>query len=442
MTQKTISERFYDLITEDEDEDFNDEITNATDIPKNFVVNALNGTATKLGDQLASPSLVLPWLMAAMGAPAYLTGMLVPVRRSLALLPQLIVSGQMRRFDVRKWFWAAGDFFFALFLGLMVPAALLLPALSAGIAIVVLLAFASIARGVASVSFKDVVGKTIPSGIRGRLLAARATSGGILAVLAGFAIRTYVGSSSSLTPYVVLVAAASILWFLGTFLVTLIQEAPGETDGGRNPLEEARAGFKLLKQVPGFRRFILARIFLLSVKLATPFYVLYARKYIGGEAGNLGIFVIVTGLANVFSSPFWGRFADRSSRTVMLLGGLLATVTGAFALGVSVLPGAWRNVYVFALILLLIGFAQAGIRLGRKTHLIDGAPSDQRPLYAAISNTVIGSATLLGGGLGLIADAYSIDVLIAVLVGLSILGTLATWWMPEAEHMADQPTLV
>lgn len=27
----------------------------------------------------------------------------------------------------------------------------------------------------------------------------------------------------------------------------------------------------------------------------------------------------------------------------------------------------------------------------------------------------------------------------AVLVGLSILGTLATWWMPEAEHMANRP---
>ncbi len=438
MTQKTISEQVYDLLTEDEDEDFNDEIANATDIPRNFLINALNGTATKLGDQISSPSLVLPWLMAALGAPAYLTGLLVPVRRSLALLPQLVVSGQMRRFEVRKWFWAGGDFFFALFLVLMVPAALLLPPVSAGIVIVVLLAFASLARGVASVSFKDVVGKTIPSGRRGRLLAARATSGGILAVLAGFALRTYVGSSGSLTPYVILVAVASILWFLGTFLVTLIQEQPGETDGGRNPLEEAQAGLKLLGKVPGFRRFILARIFLLSVKLATPFYVLYARKYIGGAAGNLGIFVIVTGLANVFSSPFWGRFADRSSRVVMMLGGSLAVVTGAFALGVSILPQSWRNVYVFALILLLIGFSQAGIRLGRKTHLIDGAPSDQRPLYAAISNTVIGIATLLGGGLGLIADLYSIDVLVAVLVGLSILGTLATWWMPEAEHMADR----
>lgn len=438
MAQERFADYLYDLLTEDEDEDFNAEIASATDVPKNFLINALNGTATKLGDQLASPSLVLPWLMAALGAPASLTGLLVPVRRSLALLPQLVVSGQMRRFEVRKWFWVGGGFFFALFLGLMVPAALVLPTLSAGIAIVVLLAFASIGRGVSSVAFKDVVGKTIPSGRRGRLLAARAASGGILAVLAGFGLRTYVGSTSSLAPYLVLVAAASGLWLLGAFLASLIEEQPGETGGGRNPLEEARAGFRLLRQVPGFRQFILARVLLLAVKLSTPFYVLYARKYIGGQAGNLGIFVVVTGLANVLSSPFWGRFADRSSRVVMILGGSLAVLTGAFALGVSLLPVAWRNVYVFAIILLLIGFAQAGIRLGRKTHLIDGAPDQQRPLYAAISNTVIGSITLLGGGLGLIADAYSIDVLIAVLVGFSILGTLVTWWMPEAEHMADQ----
>jgi predicted MFS family arabinose efflux permease len=437
MASESITEEIYDLITDDEDEDFNQAIgvTATQNVPRNYLLNTLNGTATKLGDQLASPSLVLPWLMAAIGAPAYLTGFLVPVRRSLALLPQLAISGQMRAHPVRKWFWVGGAIFYATFLLLMVPASLLFSSVVAGVAILVLLAFASLARGVGSVAFKDVVGKTIPPGRRGQLLAARATSGGVLAVAAGFVLRSYVNQNSSILPYLILVASAGGLWLIGALLIARIQEEPGETEGGRNPLQEALTGVNVLREVSGFRRFILARILLLSVKLATPFYVLYARQFIGGNAGNLGIFVIVTGVANVLSSPSWGRFADRSSRTVMILAGALGTASTLFILLVGVLPDSWHNVYVFGATLLLVGFAQAGIRLGRKTHLIDGAPENERPLYAAISNTIIGAMTLLGGALGVIAEAFSVRILLWVLAGFALAGVGVSLWMPEAENM-------
>ncbi|MFP4682844.1 MAG: MFS transporter, partial [Ectothiorhodospira sp.] len=56
--------------------------------PASFFIHLISNTATKIGDELASAKLVLAWLMAALGAPAALAGLLVPIREAGALMPQ------------------------------------------------------------------------------------------------------------------------------------------------------------------------------------------------------------------------------------------------------------------------------------------------------------------------------------------------------------------
>ena len=73
--------------------------------PRNLVRVTLAHIGSKAGDALADPKVVMPWLMGALGAPAFLTAMIVPIRESLALLPQVIVGGVIRRFAKRKYFW-------------------------------------------------------------------------------------------------------------------------------------------------------------------------------------------------------------------------------------------------------------------------------------------------------------------------------------------------
>jgi Na+/melibiose symporter-like transporter len=431
-------EKLYDFITGEDDEGrVCEEIPEdaCTDVPRNFFLNVLNGSATKLGDQLGSPSLVLPWFLDALGAPTFLAGLLVPVRRSLALLPQLAIAGRIRRFEKRKWFWAGGAFGFGLAFLLMVPTALIPSSTVAGFAVVLLLALASLARGISSVAFKDVLAKTVPKGRRGRLLAMRATVGGFLTLVAGVLLRLYVADGSTTRPFLVLLSITAGLWFIGAILVLAIREKEGTTAGGRNALEEASAGLRLVRAKPGFRTFIIARALLLSVQLAGPFYALYARRLTGGHISGLGLFVIAVGLAEVLSSPLWGRFSDRSSRTVMMLGASLAVVVGVAILVVGALPETWQTASLLAPVFLLAGFAQAGVRLGRKTYLVDGAPELERPLYVAFSNTIIGALTLAGSVLGLLAEAFSLRLLLIVLVVLMALGALVCWRMPEAEKM-------
>ena len=160
------------------------------DVPANFFLHLAAQIATKTGDQLASARLVLAWLMTTVGAPAFLTGLLVPIRESLALLPQLAVAGALRGLARRKWVWVAGSLAQGLCaLGMAGVAALALAGgldgFAAGWAIVVLLAGFSLARGVCSVTGKDVLGKTVPKTRRGTLMGYAASVAGVATMVVG-----------------------------------------------------------------------------------------------------------------------------------------------------------------------------------------------------------------------------------------------------------------
>ncbi len=432
-----LSERVYEVVAGEEDERACEAIPDEAcqEVPGNFLLNALNGASTKLAEQLASPGLVLPWMLGAVGAPAALVGVLVPVRRAGSLLPQLAVAGRIRAYPRRKWFWVGAGAVQAVALASMIPAIVLLPPMPAGLAVVAALAIFSVASGVGSVAFKDVLAKTIPRGRRGRLLGVRATAGGLLALGAAAGLRFWLQEDESLAPYVALLLSAALLWMLGSVFFAAIREVEGATEGGRSALEEARAGLRFLRSQPAFARFVLARAFLLAAQLAAPFYALQAQRVTGVEAGNLAILVMASSSAAVLSSPFWGRFSDASSRRVMVAGGVWTFVTVALALSTEALPTNTLGLVLFGLVFFSSGFAVAGVRLGRKTYLVDGAPEVERPLMVAVANTAVGGMYVVAAVFGLMADWIGVPAVLVVLGGMAAAGTVVAWRLPEAEEL-------
>ena len=76
--------------------------------PRSFAMILCSYLFTKLGDAVANPKTTLAWLMSALGAPVVLTGLLVPLRESGSLIPQLAIAAYVRRKPVRKWVWMLG----------------------------------------------------------------------------------------------------------------------------------------------------------------------------------------------------------------------------------------------------------------------------------------------------------------------------------------------
>lgn len=422
MTDDDAEERACDAISEEA----------CREAPRSFVLNSANGACTKLAEQLASPGLVLAWLLETVGAPVAMSGWLEPLRRGGSLAPQLAVSAWIRSRPVRKWFWVAAGTVQAVALLAIAATALGLEGTVAGVAVLAALGVFSVASGVGSVAFGDVLGKTVPKGKRGQLLAMRATVGGALTLAAGVMLRFAVGDDAGVGLYAVLVAAAAALWAMAAALFALIPEEPGATDSGRNALTEAREGMSLLAEVPGFGRYLIARTLLLAVELSIPWYALHARR-LGLEARDLGLAIVAVGLANLVSSPVWGRLADRvSSRRVMILAGAVGVMTAATAVSLDLVLGTDVPAIAYAPVLFAAGMGIAGARLGRKTWLVDFADAPRRPLFVAVSNTLIGGVTFAYGGLGFVGDALGIRPMVALLGVLAAVGATAAWWMPEA----------
>ncbi len=394
-------------------------------------MNVLNGAASKLAEQVASAKLALPWLLSAMGAPAIFIGLLLPLRQTGTLLPQLAVAGYIRRYPIRKWFWVGSALIQVAMLMAIMAAAIALPLISASVCIVLSLLIFSMARGVGSVAFQDVTGKTIPKGKRGKMLAARSMIGGLLTIGVGLGLKAYFSPSANLQPALVLIGCGAVLWVIAALAFAAVKEEPGAVAGGRNALREAIAGWRLMRQESWFFRYLIVRAALLSIELSGPFYILYVRHLFPEHTGMLGVIVIAAGLAAVISSPFWGRFADLSSRKVLMLGGAMGAITGISALLVGLLPSMSGSNYIIALVFVLLGISEAGVLLGRKTYLIDRVDPQQRSTFVAFANSAIGLIALLFGALGIIAQAAGIKWLIGILVLLGASGSLLSYFLPE-----------
>lgn len=422
-----ISQQVYETIFDESEDQACADIseTECHEAPRNFLLNAANGAATKLGEQLASPDLTIPWMLSALGAPVVFSGLLVPIRRAGSLLPQLAASGMIRRIPVRKRVWVAAGIVQTVSLALMTIAAGTLSESALGIAVTGLMLLFSLASGVESVAYKDVLAMTIPKGRRGRLLATRSTVGGALTLAAGlFLFLGFKGVDTRL-PYLLLTGGATALFAVSVILFARIEEEAGATSGGRTPLEELAQAWQTFRADAPFRRFVGARVLLLFVLLVQPFYVIISREMTGESVGALGLFVVAAGVGRMLGGPIWGRLADRAAHRAMVLGGVLATLVALYAFAFSFFPEPLQQFYLFAPVFVVNAVAYAGIRLGRKTYLVDYAPSQERPLYVSLANTLVGAGMLAGGGLGFVAQlagpVWAVAATVLLLAGGSLL---------------------
>lgn len=163
--------------------------------------------------------------------------------------------------------------------------------------------------------------------------------------------------------------------------------------------------------------------------LAAPFYAELARTQSGGPEG-LALLLLAAGIAAFVGAPIWGRAADVSSRRVLIGAG-----AGAAALNLAVagLALAGAGIAWFALAYFALAVLHGGVRLGRKTYLVDLADAAERARYTAVSNTLIGVVLLAGGALTALAATLGAAVTVVLLALPAAAGALLALRLPEVE---------
>lgn len=403
-------------------------------VPRNYFLILISSVFTKLGDTLSNPKTVLTWLMSYVSAPVYLISLIVPIRESGSMVPQILLSTYVNRQAIRKWIWVVGALLQFIAIASIGFITLYFEGTTAGWLIIAAVVLFSISRSLSSLSSKDVTGKSIPKTRRGRLKGYTVSVSGVLVLAAGLYILYTSKSDANIWFYSWLIFLAATTWLIAAIVYAKIKEFPGEVETEKEATKSIFSKFSLLKTDTQFRNFVIARSLLLCSALTAPYYVLLAQKYVGKESYLLGLFIIAKGIASIVSSPTWGKLADKSSKNVMAFAVFIASILGIIIFCVVSYAETFRDAnWLYPIAFFILGIAHEGVRMGRKTYVVDMATGNDRTNYVSVSNTLIGLILLVTGGLSALVSLISIEGVILVLSVFGILGAYKSYQLPNVE---------
>lgn len=119
----------------------------------------------------------------------------------------------------------------------------------------------------------------------------------------------------------------------------------------------------------------------------------------------------------------------------MIIAGGSAALVGIVLVGiVHGLPMASDSAWLYPLFFFALAVAHSGVRLGRKTYIVDLAGGNRRTDYVAVSNTVIGIVLLLTGSVGALTTVLPTSGIILILAAMGLSGAWMSAYLPETQH--------
>lgn len=374
--------------------------------------NGLQG----IGDQIVAPKTVLPWLFTAAGVPHVFTSFLVPIRESGSMLPQAALSPWVTSQAQRKRAWLIGSWGQAISAGLIALSAMLIDGTALGAAVVVLLAAQAVFRALCSIAGKDVQGRTIEKGRRGRITGrAAALSGGF--TLAVGLLLSFLPNDLPRWVIVALLAGGASTWAFASLVFGTIKE-PAEEPTPASNTNWAKATYDLVKGDRQLQKFLVVRSLMLVTALSTPFIVVLAQSE-GANLSNLGSFIIASGGAALIGGRISGIWSDKSSKTTMAWAAAVASISLLLLVASANLLPAAANAWIMPLGFFVVNLAHTAVRVSRKTYLVDMADGDRRTMITGAANTVMGVVLLV---VGAISSAISVLGPQTTLVFLALVG--------------------
>lgn len=426
MSKKKLSTRLYNYLSGNKQSEQKIPLSQR-DMERNFFCHLWISLGNKLADSLISPRLILPWLLNAMLSPMWVVSLLVPIREAGALLPQLLVASILRVKRIRKWVWVKACVVLSL-CGLVLMALAIVGEGSLGaILVLITLTVLSLARGVTSITSKDMMAKTVDKSSRGHLMGWSTSIAGGITLLAGFVLILLTDQPSR--PIVAcLLLLATLGWAIDILFCARLVEPDSELEPSFKQKNTLVRAWELLVNDKQFFHFNVSRSLLLSSALALPYIAVLGRQHSGSSLDGLGILVLISGVATMIASPFWGKYADHSSRNVMRESGLVVAALCVLITLFGYLPAFLStSIWPYALAYGGVVIGEVGINIGRKTYIVNMGDGESRALYIALSNTITGILVLvLGSLLALLSIWTRIDTVLIVLAVGCIVGAWST----------------
>jgi len=281
------------------------------------------GAAFQAGASAVDSGTIVAALVYALTGNVYAVGMASAVIRLGWLSPQIVMGVLAQRADRRMPYYIVGAFGRA---GCLAAIAMLLwlaaePAaewLAIGfLSIWTLYAFVS---GVVAVPYNDIVGRSIPSAIRSRMLALRFFVGGVLAIVVAAIVHHLLAILPLAHAYATIFALASALMVLSSMSFVSAGEPP--ISAARQKTDEGFAAFLkhgrlVLFNDRRFRLFLYTQWLGGATLMTLPFYVV-ALSTLGLETQAVALMLGAQTAGSLASNAVWGQIGDRFGKLRLL----------------------------------------------------------------------------------------------------------------------------
>jgi MFS family permease len=273
--------------------------------------------------------------------------------------------------------------------------------------------------GVLMPAWMDIVGRAIPTTLRGRFFGAAslvASTGGLLGSLAtAWLLSTFVPPRS----YGFCFLAGSV--FLAFSYVAL---AATREPGASAPPEPVALGSylrrmpALLRRDPNLSWFLVARGVGTLGAMANGFYTVYALRVWQAAEWQVGVFTTLFLAGQVAGNVGLGWLADRAGHRLVLVLGVAALAAGNLVALQAVSPETLGPVFV------LSGVHFAAIHVSARTILLELATDvGERPTYVGLANTALAPISFAAPlAAGLVADRVGFPTVFAA---AALLGAVA-----------------
>ena len=393
-----------------------------------------------VGLSFASQTTILPAFAAHLGASNLIIGA-IPALMTLGWnLPSLFAAGYTESlthklpFVLRYTIWerlpllmlAAVAFFVAR------PA----PGLALALMLLMLLLMTS-AGGLLMPAWMDIVGRTVPTTLRGRFFAVSSLIGGAGGLLGSVLTAWVLARLPAPGGYAVCFLVSAVFMGLSYVALSLVREPRAAAVGAAPPLGVylRRVG-RVVQEDRNLAWFLLARGLSYFGLMAAGFYTVHALRFYAAPDWAVGVFTTALLAGQMAGNLVLGVVADRMGHLVSLNVGLAALLlANLVALGAPSLE-------VFLLVFALQGVQLAAISVSGLNVLLEFAPGPAaRPTYVGLGTTLL-TPVAFGAPLaaGLMADAFGFRVVFAT----AALGALAamTLLLARVQEPRHRPSRV
>ena len=400
-----------------------------------------HGAFFSMATAFADPYAVIPLFLAGFTESRALIGLVVSLVGAVGVFPQIGMARQIRRRPgSARPFMLVGIWTRCGVWGLIAAGSLLIPMESVWILIlfIFLVSVYSLGGGVAVLPFRQIISETIPAERRSSFFGWRMVAGGVLAVLAGVAVKYILGSAALAWPrnYGVLFALSFVCLVPAYMAMSgfRVPDQPAKPHTPRLPplreeLSHVRRNYPILK------RLIAVRLLSGGLLLVLPFLTLYATRDVGIPLAWVGFYVAAQKGGSILGNLAWMPLGNQLGTRAVILCGLALAVLSFTVILLS------ASAVAIALAFALAGGGMSAMAVGFGGYVLELGTPEIRPMLFALEGTLLMPLyfmPLLGGWL---ADGYGYRTV--VLVGgallLAALACAATLCEPRRGDAACGP---